>query len=352
MTDIPKLVVAILEDKVKAIIGEEAVKQLKQPLLENDLQNNLAEAVQRAEQHWLTYYPDQSVVELVQNMTLADLPSVKAAIRNFYDSPDAPMMTQTLREELTVIAPKSIGVERVEKAVVSYIETLQKELVSIDVLRDKLNALSNLRTERHTAHSAEELRKIRELLTEYLRALASNQSVIPQEITNAQMSSWALITDTLDSLHELDNAIRQVVGPVSRFQSRWSHEERAEAIKQMGELADREVILPKVRRKVSELEGIYVKLDQTSEEGRAAHAVLVCAWKTLELLADSNDTPWPGARALFSLQEAVRNADNAESAKLVRNRARKVKEVVNRKLLRDADNAVGRMRSLNHLSLG
>ena len=343
MTDIPRLVVAILEDKVKAIIGDEAVKQLKQPLLEDDLQGNLAEAVQRAEERWLTNYPDQAVVELVKNMTLADLPSVKAAIRNFYDSPAAPIMTQALRDELSAITPKTIGVGRVEDAVVSYIETLQKELVSIDVLRDKLNALANLGTEQHTARSAEELRQIRELLTELLRAAVIAQAAATTEFANAEGSPLPLIADALDALRELDNAIRQTVGPLSRFVHTWSDDERKEAIKRMEELADREILLPKARRKVSELARKFAELDDTSEEGKAAKAVLNCGWKTFELLATSNVTPWPGPQELFSLMEAVRYANSTESAEFVREQAQKVQEVVDRNLLTEADLALGQL---------
>jgi hypothetical protein len=157
-----------------------------------------------------------------------------------------------------------------------------------------------------------------------------------------------LTTDTLNSLHELDNAIRKTVGPLTRFDhTTWSHDARETAIKEMGILADTEVILPKVRQLMAQLEGEKAKGFDVSSEGiKTVDAVLACGRATLESLGESNETPWSGPRELNELMYAIRYADSPDAAESVRQVAQKVLAVVDRKLLREADELLGHFKGI------
>jgi hypothetical protein len=188
--DIAKLTVAILEGKVKALVGDEAIKEIKKPLIETELQNSLRIATKKAEQRFSTEYYDREICDLVRQMPLADLPSIQKAIRGFYDTPAAPVAAGAFRNQLEAIVPKDIKPERIETAVASYMEILREELISIDALREKLNALANIETARNTARTIEELSQIKRLVAELLArdtttrpiTLARPKAVVAKEL--------------------------------------------------------------------------------------------------------------------------------------------------------------------------
>lgn len=153
--DIPQIVIAILEEKVKAVIGEDAIKLVREPVAEAELQARLREAAQRAEQNWLTTYPDRAACSAVQQMGLADLPSVQAAIRRMYDDPSSPITAQTFQAQFANVLPVGLESERLGAAVTAYLEKLQDALVTVDGLREKLTVLAELATARNTAKTAE-----------------------------------------------------------------------------------------------------------------------------------------------------------------------------------------------------
>lgn len=151
-------------------------------------------------------------------------------------------------------------------------------------------------------------------------------------------------SDALKALHDLDNAIRTTVGPLTRFDGTWSLETREKTRGQINELADTEEILPRVRQLLTELEEIAKLAPASSEATNAVAAVLACGRKTLELLGNSAVTPWPGPEDLAELQLRIFTSDSAETAKSVRQMAQKVLAVVDRELLRKADGSIGRWR--------
>lgn len=162
---------------------------------------------------------------------------------------------------------------------------------------------------------------------------------------SARRTILTVTTDTLNALHELDNAIRTTIGELTRFDHTWSDESREKAIENMNILADAEIILPKVRTLVAELERKAVDSHATTEGADAIAAVLKCGQATLEFLGESVATPWPGAEELAFLVDAVRTKRNPEAEESVRNSATKVVNAVNRKLLGDADTLLGRMKA-------
>ena len=158
-------------------------------------------------------------------------------------------------------------------------------------------------------------------------------------------SILTLAADVLNSLRELDNAIRGTVGHVTRFDHTWSQDARETAIREMEVLADTEVILPKVRQLLAQLgEARERAFDMNPERVKTVDVLLKCGQATLESLGQSDVTPWPGPHELSTLIHAIRTANTPEAAESVRQNAQKVILVVDRKLLREADGLLGRLK--------
>jgi len=147
--------------------------------------------------------------------------------------------------------------------------------------------------------------------------------------------------EALDSLRELDNAIRQTVGPVTRFEFTWSNEARDDAIRRMGKLADTQEILPKVRQSIVTLRQVRESTKVSQEEGKLADTLLACGEAVLQALGRSEVTPWSGPQELAVIVNSVRTANTPASATEVKQQAEKVYALVNRSLLQDADRALG-----------
>jgi dienelactone hydrolase len=148
-------------------------------------------------------------------------------------------------------------------------------------------------------------------------------------------------TEALKSLQDLDNAIRRTVGPVARFDYTSSAAAREDAITRMGELADTQEILPRVRQLMAQLGQVRKSIDADPEETKLADIVFACGEATLQALGPSEVTPWPGPRELAHLMTLIRTANTQDAEKMVREEAEKVYAVVNRQLLMDADRALG-----------
>ncbi len=212
--DIGKVALAILEDKVQAVIGKEAIKELKKPVIEAELERSIAEAAAHAEERWKNEYDDRDVISAVEQLPLHDLPGVQATLRTLFDHPADPILLQTLRGQLGSDLPKGFDPGRIEAAVVAYVEILRTELVNVKGLREKLNALANGRTALNTAQTVDELEEIKKLLARLLSGdleLDTLYDKIPQGPDNAR--EFARIVDLL-RFHEARRAGRRVDFPL------------------------------------------------------------------------------------------------------------------------------------------
>jgi hypothetical protein len=151
--------------------------------------------------------------------------------------------------------------------------------------------------------------------------------------------------ETLKALHDLDNVIRDTVAPVTRFEKTWPTARRDKAVASMQKLADKEVVLPRVRQLVGELE-------RKSSDSRhlrrgvqeAVDLVLRSGKTTLKTLGESTDTPFAGPAELAALIGAIQSADTDASEPFVMDQAGRVVAVVDRRALAEADRLVGALR--------
>jgi hypothetical protein len=133
-----KLSIAILENLIKPIIGEDAIKVIKSPVKEKELTNELISALKSTEERFRNECEDQEIGKLVLDLPLANLPSVQDAVKGFYLNPYDVNFKQLLGTHLSNL---NLDTERVNKAIDSYINILRQEFIQIsDETRHKLLA--------------------------------------------------------------------------------------------------------------------------------------------------------------------------------------------------------------------
>ncbi len=164
--------------------------------------------------------------------------------------------------------------------------------------------------------------------------------------TNIPESSILQTTgNALQAIHDLDNAIRIVLGPLTRFDHTWSTDKRQEIISAVEALADAERILPRVRQALAQLAEVASREFTLSPLQKEAIAeVMNCGNDALVSLGQSQVTPWPGPHELVVLLNSIRAANTPETALFVREQTTSVQSVVNRDRLGKADRLMGRWR--------
>ncbi len=183
-----KLSIAILEHVNETFLGEKAVEELKAPVVQKELLGSLGEVLEHTEKRFRTDYEDTEIRETVLNLPLADLPSLKQALRSFYNRPTDPTLPQFLREQLRSDL-HHLSAKRIDAAVSAYIRILREELIPVsDDISGKLSALATLGTEINTA-------RIANLITRLLDALTVEQSSAIQK-HNPATSASSVVTAT------------------------------------------------------------------------------------------------------------------------------------------------------------
>src|SRR5512141_2294337 len=109
LTDLGKLSVAILESRVKSLIGDDAVKVLRKSYDEKQLQASLQEALVQTERRFRKEHGDEQLVQGLLNLPVADLSSIRGAVRDFYDRPGDPALAKLLTKQFITDYP---GMER------------------------------------------------------------------------------------------------------------------------------------------------------------------------------------------------------------------------------------------------
>ena len=154
------LSVAILEHLVEPALGEKAIGEIKAPVVEKDLLNALASALQNTEKRLANEYKDNEISKAIFSLPLANLPSVLQAVRNFYSQPNDPSFSQVLFEQFTTNFP-NFSKSRVEFGISIYINFLREEFVNLPGnIREKLSTLSLLNVQNNTERMADTLERI------------------------------------------------------------------------------------------------------------------------------------------------------------------------------------------------
>jgi len=94
----------------------------------------------------------------LSQLPIADLPSIQKAIWMFYEDPTSPMIYDNLKLQIRQAVGKQYPEDIVASAASDYLRYLWEEMAFLPDLREKLSAISMVRTERNTAEIADTLR--------------------------------------------------------------------------------------------------------------------------------------------------------------------------------------------------
>lgn len=143
-----RLGIAILESRVKSLIGESAIQILRKPVEEKDLQERLASALSRTEARFRIEFTDKKLSSALIDLPLANLPSIQEAVQSFYLNPSSPLLANVIKAQLKADYP-NFKKSLIEKASDAYLNILHEELISIsEGVREKITSLAILGIER------------------------------------------------------------------------------------------------------------------------------------------------------------------------------------------------------------
>jgi Leucine-rich repeat (LRR) protein len=155
-----KLSVAVLEHLVQPVIGENAIRVVKAPLLDKELRDSLIESLVITEENFLAECPDPEVCKAILDLPLADSPEVIQAVRDFYARPTETALSQILYEQ-TAAAYPDLAPERIRSGLRIYIKALRYELIYLDrEIREKLAAVAALGIEENTSRMVDVLERL------------------------------------------------------------------------------------------------------------------------------------------------------------------------------------------------
>ena len=159
-----KVALAIVETKLEQFVGADAIKELRVPYDRGEVNSKLGSAVLRAENRFIEAYPESDVSTVLSQLPIADLPSIKLAVANFYDFPTDPKVRLELEKQIRLALPKDFSGEEIINAAKAYFKFIREEIINIDEIRDKLTTLSIFEIQENTLDSTSLLRAIDEKL--------------------------------------------------------------------------------------------------------------------------------------------------------------------------------------------
>ena len=152
-----KLSIAILENYVKPIIGDAAIKEIKSPVEEKEINNKIVEALQITEKRFIEESSDKELCDLLLALPLANLPVVEENAQSFYEKPNASSFSDFLTKRMLLDFP-FLTPDRIDKGVNIYVDVFRQEISNIsNTVRQKIMALSMLNTEKNVTHIARTL---------------------------------------------------------------------------------------------------------------------------------------------------------------------------------------------------
>lgn len=181
-----EFVVGALSNALGELVADLFGESLKERTERRALQRAIHTAVTRAEEQFAQEYAagDPELVQVLIHQTrFADLPSVRAALRDLLAQPfhDPQGAVAVLRRSFAEVLPERTERERVDAAVRAFLSILGREVLYIPQLRDlyalsfqKLSAESGRATAEHTATTARQM----EALADGFRALQESLRLI------------------------------------------------------------------------------------------------------------------------------------------------------------------------------
>ena len=138
LPNLGKLGLSILEARVKNLIGEDAIKVLKKPVEDKDLEKALSDALNTTEIRFRQEFPHKDLGDALLDLPLKNLPSFQKSVQEFYAHPNSLSLHRMVRSQFEMDYPR-LDSKMKEFATNSYLEILQEELILVsDEIQRKL----------------------------------------------------------------------------------------------------------------------------------------------------------------------------------------------------------------------
>lgn len=161
-----KVILDIFEARIEPFIGKDAIIEIKKPYTDKEISKRLNRAILNAENRFLLEYPTNDISQVLQQLSLADIPSIHSDVWQFFESPNELKIQTELINQIRSILPKNYPIEKIVTAAQEYLYFLREEMiVSIPELREQWNTLLLYKLGRNSEKSLNILNKINDKLS-------------------------------------------------------------------------------------------------------------------------------------------------------------------------------------------
>ncbi len=158
--NLSKLSIAILESLVEPIIGDKAIAEIKAPLIEKDLKEKIAQALQKVETRVIATYPDRQFCDALKSLPVSNLSETVASAHDFFKNPADPNFSEFLKSKLVSYFP-IMDRANIDSGVNYFINILREELLFLsDDIRTKLGTLATLNIDANIAQIAKSVQAV------------------------------------------------------------------------------------------------------------------------------------------------------------------------------------------------
>jgi len=164
--NLAKVVLAVFEDKVEAVIGKDAIQEIKSPVAKKELHKALVDAGARAEKRLIADSIDEDIIIALGQLPIHSLEKLKSVLWEFYENPASSQLYDAIQEQVGLIIPKGIDRTKIASVASKYARYFWEEAAQISELNQKLNTISTIRTEHYAAQIVDSLDRLEKHFTE------------------------------------------------------------------------------------------------------------------------------------------------------------------------------------------
>jgi hypothetical protein len=139
-----KLSIALLENLVEPVIGQDAIDLLKNPVIEKELNTRLSEVLATCEKSFVQNFENFHLSNALINSSFENKDALRKAVRAFFHNPANTELRSLLNKQIQQHLPFS-DVQEIDGAVCQYLKLLHRDLLPLSsAFREKTTALAQL----------------------------------------------------------------------------------------------------------------------------------------------------------------------------------------------------------------
>jgi hypothetical protein len=197
--DWKKVFVAVLEKQIEAVLGENAIDEIKQPLIQKELNEKLGSIYDAVEKQFIELVSNSEIREAVLSLPMASLPSLQLAFGEFFQQPQSDKLKLALKNQLNMDFPHFPD-DQVDSAVQLYIKILHNELVPLSAEFQRMSLVYSVA---QISDHTKQLDVITTLLSELLTYIKNGSTSVKSSNKQANDNSSLADVDLLKASQEL-----------------------------------------------------------------------------------------------------------------------------------------------------